>query len=193
MQNVVIIIGLAILGGFLLLGAFGNSSTGFGDLVIEEIHFREATRGPDLDEWVTVANRTGAPVDLTGWKVESAVKGTSPPSIGQSYFFPNGCILPAGGKIYIHSGPIATAPGQQSTPCNQQRIDLYPRLRGPEGAPEGWWDGAADDVGDTVWANEGDTAWLLKFTPGTGTLFQYERVDTCTYNGNEANGIKKCR
>ena len=57
MQNIVIILGLAILGGFLLLGAFGNSSSGFGDLVIEEIRFQENTRGPDLDEWVVIANR----------------------------------------------------------------------------------------------------------------------------------------
>lgn len=187
MQNVIIILGLAILGGFLLFGAF-NSSSGFTNLVIEEIRFMENTRGPDIDEWVTIANRTGNPVDLTGWKLDSA-DGGGDTSIGQTYHFPNGCILPPGGKIYIHSGPIVS--GSTSTPCNQMRIDLYPRFKNPEGAADGWWDGVAE-IENTVWNNNGDTGWLLQFRGGTG-LFVYDRVDTCTYVGNEANGVKKCR
>lgn len=189
MQNIIILLGLAVLGGFLLFGAF-NSSAGFNNLVIEEIRFRENTTGPDIDEWIAVANRTGQQVDVTGWRIDSATGGdVSSTSVGQTYNFPSGCIVPAGGKLYIHSGPIVGA--STSTACNQKRIDLYPKFRNTQGAADGWWEGVAE-IENTVWNNQGDTATLLKFTGGSG-LFVYDRVDTCTYVGNEANGVKKCR
>src|SRR3990172_8476599 len=99
MQTLVIILGVAILGGFLLIGAFGPGAGGFNNLVIEEIRFEEATRGPDIDEWIVIANRTGTPVDLTGWKIESGDGPGAPPSVGQTYFFPAGCTLPPRGKV----------------------------------------------------------------------------------------------
>lgn len=188
MQQLVIILGLAVLGGFLLFGAF-NTSGGFSNLVIEEIRFRESTGGPDIDEWVTIANRTNAPVDMTGWKMESAVGPDSPPSIGQTYHFAAGCILPPAGKISIHTGPIAGA--RQSTPCNQPRIHIYPKWNSPDNSATGWWDGVPE-IESSIWNNKGDVAWLLKPTGGTG-FFVFERVDTCNYLGNEANGVKKCR
>jgi len=191
MQNIVIILGLAILGGFLLFGAF-NSSAGFKNLVIEEIRFREPTQGPDIDEWVVVANRTGAQVDLAGWKLESADGESSPPSIGQSFFFPSGCIVPPNGKVYIHSGPIVPGMQAQAPACGTLRIDFYPRWKAPDGSPAGWWKGTAEGVGNTIWGNSGDTAWLLQPRNQPG-LFAFERIDTCTYSGNEANGVKKCR
>lgn len=194
MQNIVIILGLAILGGFLLFGAF-NSSAGFKNLVIEEIRFKEPTQGPDIDEWVVVANRTGQNVDLTGWKLESADGASSPPSIGQSFVFPSGCILPPNGKVYIHSGPITNSFRNQPVACGSLRIDLYPLWNAPDGAPTGWWDGTPEAVGNTIWGNEGDTAWLLqpRTNRAPGDFFVFDRVDTCTYSGNEANGVKKCR
>ncbi|HEY5595710.1 MAG TPA: lamin tail domain-containing protein [Candidatus Bipolaricaulota bacterium] len=190
MQTLVIILGVAILGGFLLIGAFGPGAGGFNNLVIEEIRFEEATRGPDIDEWIVIANRTGTPVDLTGWKIESGDGPGAPPSVGQTYFFPAGCTLPPRGKVYVHSGP--TVDGTHPAPqCNQLRIDLYAKWNAQPNSPTGWWQGVAE-IGNTVWHNEGDTAWLLRYSGGAG-LFVYDRIDTCRYNGNEANGVKKCR
>lgn len=196
MQGAVLILGVLAVLGLVVFGAL-NPSAGAANLVIQEIRFREVTGGPDVDEWITIANRTGRPVDLTGWKIESAEGPSAPPSIGQTFFFPQGCILPPGGRVFVHSGPVLgggtliRTPPKPSTPCNQQRIDLYVPWSNRPNDPRGWWEGTAD-IENTVWNNEGDTAWLLRKTGGTG-LFVYERVDTCSYTGNESNGIKLCR
>jgi len=188
-SNLVIILGLAIIGGFLLMGVFNPTTSGFANLVIEEIRYAEPTAGPDINEWISIANRTGRPVTLDGWKIESAEANVSPPTIGQTFFFPPGCVLPPGGKIFVHSGPIVG--GSASTPCGQLRIHLYPKWRAPQGSPTGWWKGVPE-IGNTVWDNAGDIAWLLAPTGGSG-LFVFQRVDTCIYEGNEPTHLKTCR
>jgi len=195
MQNAILVVGLLALVGLAVFGAF-NASSGFTNLVIEEIRFREATGGPDIDEWVVIANRTGQQVDLSNWKIESATGPRIPPSIGQTFFFPQGCVLPPGGRVYVHSGPVLgggtlfRSSGKQSTPCGQQRLDHYVSWSNQRNSPQGWWQGTPD-IENTVWSNDGDTAWLLNRSGGG--LFVYERVDSCSYTGNESNGLKICR
>jgi hypothetical protein len=63
-----------------------------GNVVIDKV---------DLSgELVTIRNTSSSDVNLTGWKLLS-VKG------GQTYNFPNGCILKAGSTLTIASGDAA--------------------------------------------------------------------------------------
>lgn len=51
------------------------------------------------DEVVYIQNQGDEPVDLTGWKL------TTPPNF--EFRFPEGCLLPPGATLKIHSGPGA--------------------------------------------------------------------------------------
>jgi len=95
--------------------------------------------GPD--EFVTVRNWGEEEVDLTGWQLQSLDLQTR--EVQHSFLFPDGCILPAEGRLRVHSGPEAA--GRDNELCGATELDLY----------QGWQDieeGAIvwDDVGGVV-------------------------------------------
>ena len=77
------------------------------------------------DEYIRIDNVGTLAQDMTDWKIVSVVGS-------QTYYFPPGCTLNAGARVYVHSGPAAS--------------DNPPRhLR---------W------TGRYVWSNDGDEARL---------------------------------
>ncbi len=52
---------------------------------------------PDSEEWIELYNRSGVPVDLTGWKLRG----------GADYDFPNGTMLSGGGYLVIAADVVA--------------------------------------------------------------------------------------
>jgi len=67
-----------------------NGSWRIEDVVINEIYYQPITRD-DADEFVELFNRSGASVDLSGWRFESGV----------SFTFPEGTQVPAGGFVVV--------------------------------------------------------------------------------------------
>lgn len=51
------------------------------------------------DEVVTLKNLGKEAVDLSGWRLVAAA--------GFEFRFPQGCLLPAGARLKVHSGPLA--------------------------------------------------------------------------------------
>ncbi len=60
------------------------------DMVINEIMYNPISQD-DADEFVELHNRSGAPVDLSGWRLSDAV----------SFTFPQGVTVPAGGFVVV--------------------------------------------------------------------------------------------
>lgn len=83
---------LLVVGAMVFLGTPANSPPPY-EVVIEEIRFWTD------DEVVAIRNNDDEEVDLSGWML------VTPHDDRASFTFPNGCILPPGAAIKIHSGP----------------------------------------------------------------------------------------
>jgi|GEM_PF-5281081 len=102
------------------------------------------------DEVVTIVNLSSDLVDLSGWRLESS--NSLGREVKETFWFPTGCSLPAGGVLRIHSGPYARSWGDSS--CGHQEIDLP------------WTE-------VEIWNDKADVAWLRD---ASGTL-----IDLYTY------------
>jgi len=76
------------------------SATGSSTIVINEV---SAIGGNDLD-WVELYNKTGSPIDISGWKVSDNGGGTDA--------FPTGSVIPANGfAVIVANGSSLLVPG----------------------------------------------------------------------------------
>ncbi len=106
------------------------------------------------DETVYIVNRGAEPINLAeGWSLKDRKNNKlifAERLIGE-------CLLPPGGILRVHSGPIATGRGGEHTPCGEAEIDWY-------------W------TGGKIWDNRGDEeAWLRKSEVGEEpqTIYYY--------------------
>ncbi len=104
------------------------------------------------DEAVRIVKNGEQMVDLTGWRLESS--NSLGQEVKETFWFPRGCLLPAGGILTIHSGPHARSWGDRS--CGHHEIDLP------------WMEVA-------IWNDQADVAWLRD---SAGEL-----IDLYTYTG----------
>jgi hypothetical protein len=132
-------------------------------VVIDSIRYRGD------DEVVTLVNRGRREVDLSGWQVVSST-AEDDERIAQVFVFPQGCVVPAGGRVRVHSGPAVL--GRTNTPCGQAEIDLYDRYAG------------VDSEGAEVWDDRADAARLLDAYG--------ERVDRCVYKSKPELDATEC-
>ena len=130
-------------------------------IVIDSIRYRGD------DEVVTLVNRGQREVDLSGWQIVSSTAERE--RIAQVFVFPQGCVVPAGGKVRVHSGPAAL--GKSSTPCGQAESDLYHPYAGVEAGAEVW-----DDRAD-----------LARLQDAYG-----EKLDTCSYRAKPELDATEC-
>ncbi|NPV07490.1 MAG: hypothetical protein HPY83_05925 [Anaerolineae bacterium] len=78
--------------------AAAQPAAGAASVVISEY------AGGGKPEYVAITNTGAEPVDLTGWRLESVVRGDEE----QTYRFPRGYVLPAGATVKVYSGEGAT-------------------------------------------------------------------------------------
>ncbi|MFH1609654.1 MAG: hypothetical protein ABID40_03400, partial [Candidatus Bipolaricaulota bacterium] len=83
------------------------------------------------EETVYMVNRGAESIDVSRLELKD--------SAGNSFVPHEPCILPSGGILLIHSGPICTGRKGQHTPCGEPKIEWC------------WW-------GRRVWDNRGDEA-----------------------------------
>jgi hypothetical protein len=83
---------LLVLGAVLLLGGPGKVALPYR---VEIVKFEPI----GSDEIVTIKNLGKEAVDLSGWRLVAVA--------GFEFKFPQGCSLPAGASLKIHSGPLA--------------------------------------------------------------------------------------
>lgn len=62
--------------------------------------------GEETPEYVAITNTGTEPVNLSGWRLESVVRGQAE----QTYRFPLDYVLPAGGTVRVYSGSGANLP-----------------------------------------------------------------------------------
>lgn len=138
---------------------------------IEEIKYK------GKDEYIMLVNRGNQDVDLSGWRIRSgSVTGGL---AEQQFIFPEGCMLPAGGILRLHSGPMAKAAieeGQNNPSCKatmaangRSEVDLYDGWANMLGAPLG--------AGREIWSDAGDTAELLNQ--------RRNLIDKCVYTAED--------
>lgn len=131
-------------------------------VVIDSIRFRGD------DEVVTLVNLGRKEADLSGWQIISSTVERE--QIAQIFVFPQGCIVPRGGRVRVHSGPATI--GKTSTPCGQAEIDLYNRYAGIETDGAEVWDDRAD---------------LARLQDAYG-----EKIDTCSYKAKPELDATEC-
>ncbi len=113
------------------------------------------------DEYIMLVNQGTQDVDLSGWRIRSSI--TTGGFAEQQFIFPEGCILPAGGTLRVHTGRAveeALEVGKDNPSCKaaiaddgRPEIDLYDHWANMLGAPLG--------PGKAIWADSGDEAELL--------------------------------
>ncbi len=109
--------------------------------------------GPD--EFVTVRNWSEEDVDLTGWQLQSVDLETK--EVEHTFSFPADCILPADGKLRVHSGSASV--GKENEPCGAPEFNLY----------RGWLD---LEEGASVW---GDLGGIIRLIDDQGEVVdEYE-------------------
>jgi micrococcal nuclease len=118
---------------------------GIESVTISEIQFI------GKDETVTLVNRGSIAVDLSGWKLISLP--------GQTLTFPRHCLLEAGGRLRVHTGPQAGG----SPDC--ARGDLF-------------W------TQSFIWSNDGDTAILQTPQGIVADFFEYRGGHSSTHSGH---------
>jgi|GEM_PF-1516007 len=133
-------------------------------VVIDSIRYRGDS------EVVTIVNRGRREVDLSGWQLVSST-AEDHERIAQVFVFPQGCMVPAGGRVRVHSG--AAALGRTNTSCDQAEIDLYSRYAG------------VDSEGAEVWDDRADAAWLRDAYG--------EEIDHCVYKSKPELDATECR
>ncbi|MCX8102877.1 MAG: lamin tail domain-containing protein [Candidatus Bipolaricaulota bacterium] len=131
-------------------------------VVIDSIRYR------GNDEVVTLVNQGRREVDVSGWQILSSTVERD--RIAQVFVFPQGCVVPAGGRVRVHSGPASV--GKTSTPCGQAEIDLYHRYAGLETEGAEVWDDRAD---------------LARLQDAYG-----ERIDSCSYQAKPELDATEC-
>lgn len=131
-------------------------------IVIDSIRYRGD------DEVVTLVNLSRKEVDVSGWQITSSTVERGP--IAQVFVFPQGCVVPAGGRVRVHSGPASV--GKTSTPCGHAEIDLYHRYAGIETEGAEVWDDRAD---------------LAQLRDAYG-----EKVDSCSYKAKPELDATEC-
>ncbi|MCR4404753.1 MAG: lamin tail domain-containing protein [Candidatus Acetothermia bacterium] len=95
------------------------------------------------DEVVYILNRGDEEVDLeAGWKLSDG-SGSPRNTLDFGQELAGQCILPAGGLLRVHSGPVSTGRGGEHTACGEQIIDFH-------------W------TGHKIWDNGKDEAWLYR-------------------------------
>lgn len=131
-------------------------------IAIDSIRYRGA------DEVVTLVNLGRTEADISGWQILSSTAERE--QIAQVFVFPQGCKLPAGGRVRVHSGPASV--GKTSTPCGQAEIDLYYQYAGIETDGAEVWDDRAD---------------LARLQDAYG-----ETIDTCSYKAKPELDATEC-
>jgi endonuclease YncB( thermonuclease family)/outer membrane murein-binding lipoprotein Lpp len=104
------------------------------------------------DETVYIVNRGTEPIDLEeGWSLADPKR-----QLIFAEFLPSACLLPPGGVLRVHSGPVCTGRKGDHTLCNESVIDWC-------------W------IGNCVWDKSGDEAWLRKSDAGeeSQTIYYY--------------------
>lgn len=76
-------------------------------------------------ELVTIRNWTDADMDLSGWTLQSLDLKTR--SVRATFVVPDGTIIPANGKIRVHSGSDPSVP----PPADSTEVDLLSGWQGP--------------------------------------------------------------
>lgn len=71
------------------------------------------------DEVITIENPTRFPMDFTGWSITLTRISSHTVS---TYNFPDGCFVPSGGTVRVHSGPANV--NLEDSACNEAEIDL---------------------------------------------------------------------
>jgi len=133
-------------------------------VVIDSIRYR------GNDEVVTIVNRGRREVDLSGWQLISSTAEDNE-RIAQVFIFPQGCIVPAGGRVRVHSGTAEL--GRTNTPCGQAESDLYDRYA------------SVDPESTEVWDDRADAAWLRDAYG--------EEIDHCVYKSKPELDATECR
>ena len=133
-------------------------------VVIDSIRYRGD------DEVVTIVNRGRREVDLSGWQLVSSTAEDNE-RIAQVFLFPQGCVVPAGGRVRVHSG--AAVLGRTSTSCGQAEVDLYNRYA------------SVDPESAEVWDDRADAAWLRDAYG--------EEIDYCVYKSKPELDATECR
>lgn len=149
---------LALLAGvaLMVLVLFGSFTPNpERQIFIQEIKYK------GKDEYIMLVNRGSQDVDLSGWRLRSTIAAGG--MAEQQFIFPEGCRLPAGGILRVHSGPAAKAAieeGRGNPSCKPETddrgrptIELYDNWVNLLGAPLG--------AGREIWDDNGDTAELL--------------------------------
>jgi len=176
---------LALLAGVALIALvlFGSFTPNPEKQVfIQEIKYK------GKDEYIMVVNRGDQDVNLSGWRIRSG--GLTAGIAEHQFIFPEGCMLPAGGMLRLHSGPKAKEAieeGQGNPSCKaaiaangRSEIDLYDGWANMLGAPLG--------PGSYIWDDNGDTAELLNR--------RRNPIDKCTYTGEDISreiNTHRCR
>jgi hypothetical protein len=109
-------------------------------------------------ECFTVSNQGGSDAPLDGWSVHSPTVGRTSRSV-QSYTFPGGLAIPAGGCVTVHSGPTSAQLESEEDVYNMhlhwtRRCVCVARVRGACLSVE-------PGLGRRIWNNDGDVAVLL--------------------------------
>jgi len=104
------------------------------------------------DEIVYIVNRGSESVNLAAeWRLHDA-SGSERNVLDFSDYLIGKCLLPPGGLLRIHSGPIATSRAGEHTACGESEVNFY-------------W------TGHKIWNQDKDTAWL--YDPAGGLIYDY--------------------
>ena len=176
---------LALMVGVALIALvlFGNFTPNpEREVFIQEIKYK------GKDEYILLVNRGNQGVDLSGWRLRSGAVTRNVAE--QQFIFPEGCLLPAGGILKVHSGKAAKEAleeGKANPSCKatiaangRAEIDLY----------DGWENllGAQLGPGREIWSDDGDTAELINR--------RRNPIDKCAYTSEDVKreiNIHRCR
>ena len=125
------------------------------DLIITE--FVPNPDGADTNEWVEIKNATTTPIDLTGWSLDDADKGSKP------YRFPDGVTLAAGEYHVFPRGETKLSLGNSNDAV---------RLLAPDGHV---WQSITYDTAKSGYSYSfdeivGEWSWTKALTPGAVML-----------------------
>jgi len=131
----------------LTLGAFNNNAADLTEYVqvsLDNVVVTGTADRADL-EYIEIHNPTGAPVDLTGWRLRR----------GADYDFADGLMLAAGQRLVVLSYNPAN-------PDNAARVALFRSVYGIDGSIPlvGGWSGQLNNAGDAVQLQRSDDAPL---------------------------------